>query len=699
VGHDPAAGRYARYSLQRCSICERDYETEDMAHCPAYGGPICSLCCTLDVRCHDLCKPDARLQVQWAALLRRLLPRFAWPYLDKGLGHYLLLMLAVLPLLGLLFAVLYHQELRQLTAQDALELFTDGFESEPPVGVLTTLVAPALRLAYLKAFAALAVLAGVVAWWLVLAHKSRQVAQEEANRQTQALNEQTEALKREIELHRQTDLQLQQAKQVADAANQAKSRYITTISHELRTPLNSILGYAQLLEEDEAMPAHRRQAVQVIRRGGDHLLSLIEGTLDIARIESGKLKLDVRPMRLRDSLHELAHLFELQAAAKGIGFRADLDAKLPEGVRADDKRLRQILINVLGNAVKFTQHGEVLLRVRYGGEMARFEISDSGPGMSAEELARIFEPFERGSAAGQTASGGTGLGLTISRMLTDLMGGELTVESRPGVGTTFRIRLFLPSVSAAQAGRALAPAAARTGYLGPRRCVLVVDNEEADRGLLASILAPLGFLLRQAASGEEALALLAELHNGFDPGPAPDAIFMDLAMPGIDGWETLRRLRAQALSAAPAAIVSANAFDKGLDNDVGITPADFLVKPVRVAELLDWLGRRLALQWIEAPRALPAVAVTAGTAEPDTVASPAVGPVAPVWPSGPRLQALQQAADIGHVRGVLRELDALEAEQPACAPLIAQLRTLARQFQLDVMSNLLRKGLHEQRSA
>jgi len=228
---------------------------------------------------------------------------------------------------------------------------------------------------------------------------------------------------------------------------------------------------------------------------------------------------------------------------------------------------------------------------------------------------------------------------------------------------------------------------------------LVVDNEEADRGLLVSILAPLGFQIRQAASGEEALALLAGLHNGVDPGPAPDAIFMDLAMPGIDGWETLRRLRALALSEAPAAIVSANAFDKGLDNDVGITPADFLVKPVRVAELLDWLGRRLALQWIEAPRAVPAAA---GAAGPDTVAASAPGPVAPVtpvWPSGPRLQALQQAADIGHVRGVLRELDALEAEQPACAPLIAQLRTLARQFQLDVMSNLLRKGLHEQRNA
>jgi signal transduction histidine kinase/CheY-like chemotaxis protein/purine-cytosine permease-like protein len=693
-------GPYRRYTLQRCCICERDYEGEDMAHCPAYGGPICSLCCTLDARCHDLCKPGAGLEAQWSAVLRRLLPRVVWPYLDKGLAHYLLLMLVVLPLLALLFGVLYHQELRQFALREELHAARGALG-----GVLGTVVAPALRLGYLKAYAALAVLAGVVAWWLVLAHKSRQVAQEEANRQTHALNEQAQALQREIERHRQTDLALQQAKQMADAANQAKSRYITTISHELRTPLNSILGYAQLLEEDESMPAHRRRAVSVIRRGGDHLLSLIEGTLDIARIESGKLKLDVRPMRFVDSLREIAHLFELQAAAKGIGFHSEFDAHLPEGVRADEKRLRQILINVLGNAVKFTREGEVRFRLRYTGEMARFEIIDSGPGMTTPELARIFEPFERGSAAGAAAVGGTGLGLTISKMLTDLMGGELSAESTPGVGTTFRIRLFLPALREALVERELPRATARTGYLGPRRTVLVVDNEEVDRGLLASLLEPLGFTIRQAASGEEALALLAEAAGAVADDPAaalPDAIFMDLAMPGIDGWATLRRIRAEGLSAAPAAIVSANAFDKGLDNDVGITPADFLVKPVRLAELLDWLGRRLQLQWIEGAR--PAGGRGDGVDGNMVVVPPPSLPIPPeamVRPPAPlrlapeRLKALQDAVELGHVRGVLRQLDALASESPDSAELVAQLRALASQFQLDAMSGLLRKALHE----
>ncbi|HWH75676.1 MAG TPA: ATP-binding protein, partial [Methylibium sp.] len=482
---DEPEGAYPR--LQRCCICEREYEGEDMARCPAYGGPICSLCCTLDARCGDLCKPpEARLAVQWGTALRRLLPRALWPQLDTGLGHYLMLMLIVLPVLAAMTALLE-------------------------------------RHGFAIAFAVMLLVAGVVCWWLVLAHKSRQVAQEESNRQTHLLM-------REIESHRRTDAQLQQARIAAERANQAKSRYITAISHELRTPLNSILGYAQLLEEDEAMPPRRAQAVRVIRRGGDHLLGLIEGTLDLARIEAGKLALEPRPMRFVDCLQEIAGLMQLQALAKGLAFETDFAATLPEVVRADEPRLRQILINVLGNAVKFTAQGRVVFHASYARETARFEIEDSGPGMAEEELARVFEPFQRGSAAGASSSGGSGLGLTIARMLTDLMGGEMTVASKPGQGTRFGIRLFLPELHGALVPRAL-PRGARRGYQGARRCVLVVDNEEADRGLLAHLLQPLGFELRLAASGEEALALLRA-------GAAPDAILMDLAMPGIDGWET-----------------------------------------------------------------------------------------------------------------------------------------------------------------
>nr|WP_245909627.1 ATP-binding protein [Sphaerotilus hippei] len=666
VGAPMRPGQGGVLRLKRCCICEREYEVEDTAHCPAYQGDICSLCCTLDVRCHDLCKPEARLAVQWSATLRAVLPSPVWPYLDRGLGHYILLMLAVIPLLALLLGLLYQHELGRLDAEAPESL---------------TLLEPALRLAFLKAYAALLLVSGVVAWWLVLAHQSRVVAQEESNRQTQALNDQASALRHEIELRRQTDRALQEAKGVAESANQAKSRYISAISHELRTPLNSILGYAQLLDEDESIPEHRRQAVRVIRRGGDHLLSLIEGTLDIARIESGKLRLEPAPMQLREGLQQIARLFELQAAAKGIGFVADLDAGLPQLVRADEKRLRQILINLLGNAVKFTREGEVRFHARHSREMARFEIHDTGPGMTADELERVFEPFERGGAAAAT-SGGTGLGLTISKMLTELMGGEMTVESRAGQGTTFHIRLFLPELRAAEAVQVLRTPA-RTGYLGPRRRILVVDNEQDDRGLLVSLLEPLGFEIHQAASGHECLTLLQEL----PPERQPDALFMDLAMPGIDGWETLRRMRAGGLSDAPAAIVSANAFDQSLDNDVGITTQDFIVKPVRLSLLLDWLERRLALEWTRAaPVATPASTDPAGAD---------AGPP----PSRAQLEALQELVTLGYLRGIVRRLDQIDAEEPEARACTARLRTLARQFQLEAMSGLIRQALHDHPTA
>jgi signal transduction histidine kinase/purine-cytosine permease-like protein/DNA-binding NarL/FixJ family response regulator len=643
----PAAGAACRL---RCTICEREYEGADMARCPAYQGPICSLCCSLDARCGDLCKPHAHLAAQARAALHRLLPRRWWPALDGGLGAWLALMLPVAALLAGACALLYGEELRALGAAGP--------------------AAAALRRACVGVFALLLLASGIVAWWAVLTRQSRRVAQEESNRQTQALAAQAVVLRREIASHARTDAALQQAKAAAEAANQAKSRYISTLSHELRTPLNSVIGYAQLLDDDPALPAHRRQAVRVIRRGGEHLLSLIEGTLDLARIESGRVSLAVTTMEFREAMNELADMFELQASAKGVGFRRDFDPGLPHWVRADERRLRQILINVLGNAVKFTTHGEVRLRIRHEREMAQFDIEDSGPGIAARDLERIFEPFARGADAGA----GTGLGLTIARMLTDLMGGEMSVRSVPGQGTCFRIRLFLPGQrEGADAGGA---GARRLGFAGRARRVLLVDNEAVDRELLRQLLEPLGFETRAAGSGEEALRLLRE------PGWVPDAILMDLAMPGIDGWETIRRLRAEGLADVPVAIVSANAFDRALDNDVGIRPADFLTKPVRGEELLDWLGRTLALEW----RMQAAATALRGTAREEPAA----------LPSAASLRALAEQVQAGYPRGIHHWLDHIEASEPACAAFTQQLRALAAQFRLDAMDEAIVAGLRRQ---
>ncbi len=645
-------GAYLASALKKCVICERDYEGPDMAHCPAYQGPICSLCCTLDARCGDLCKPHASLSAQWSGALRWVLPKRIWPYLDTGLGHFILLMLIIVPLLATVFGLLYHQELQAVGSAlgDANAGVSDG----------------TLRSGFLKAYMALLVIAGIVAWWLVLAHKSRQVAQEESNRQTHLLMLEIESHKQTDEALQQAKLQAEQARHAAEQANQAKSRYISAISHELRTPLNSILGYAQLMGEDASVPPHRKQAVNVIKRGGEHLLSLIEGTLDIARIEAGKLTLTVKPMAFADCVHEMAGMFEPQALAKGLAFSFDAEGTLPEVVRADEKRVRQILINLLGNAIKFTSQGRVALRARYAREMATIEIEDTGPGLTVQEIEQIFEPFARGTASAQAAPG-AGLGLTIAKMLTDLMGGQLSATSTPGQGSVFTVKLFLPEVHRGVAARpALAPVRVRRAYAGARRKVLVVDNEEPDRELLVHLLEPLGFELRTAASGHDCLDLLAA-------GLRPDAILMDLAMPGIDGWETIRRLRGIEGGHARVAIVSANAFDKGLDNDVGIRAEDFVLKPVRHSELLDWLERQLGLQWLEQPQ--PA---------PEPTAAPVV-----VWPQPDRLAALQEVVQLGYYRGIMNQLDQIEAAEPASAPLVAQWRESARQFQFEAISRQL----------
>ena len=655
------------YPTQHCVICERAYEGPDMAHCPAYQGPICSLCCTLDARCGDLCKPHASLSTQWSATLRRLLPRRAWPYLDTGLGHFLLLMLVVVPLLATVFGLLHRQEIGALA-------------DSVPAGM-------ALRSGFLKAYMALLVIAGLVAWWLVLAHKSRQVAQEESNRQTHLLMQ-------EIESHRQTDEALQQAKLTAeqargqaDKANQAKSRYISAISHELRTPLNSILGYAQLMGEDTAIPPHRKHAVSVIKRGGEHLLSLIEGTLDIARIEAGKLTLNVGPMQFANCVHEVAGMFELQACAKGLRFAFEAGSNLPETVRADEQRVRQVLINLLGNAIKFTGAGQVRFSVRHARELAHIEIEDTGPGMSEAELVQIFEPFARGNSAGQSVSGapGAGLGLTIAKMLTDLMGGEMTVDSLPGKGSVFRVRLFLPEVHlAAGSSRngGVRPAWRRPlGYEGRRRKLLVVDNEEADRELLVQLFAPMGFEMRCAASGHDCLDLLAA-------GYQPDVIFMDLAMAGIDGWETIRRLRSAGHTRVQLAVVSANAFDKGIDNQQGIGADDFILKPVRHTELLDWLEQRLDLSWFHEASARPPGLADAAMAAPC------------VRPDALLLAGLLELVNLGFYRGILNKLAEIEKQEPATVAFVEEMRLLARQFRFEAMaSQLTQKETGHERTA
>ncbi|SDS26580.1 hybrid sensor histidine kinase/response regulator [Pseudomonas oryzae] len=615
-----------------CGVCGNAYEEPDMAWCPAYGAPICSLCCSLDARCGDQCKPRVPLLERFEAGLARLLPGVAVPRLHTRLLHYLLVFGLMIVLTAGAMALVYGQ-------------VSHGLEQNPADAART------LQQGFLKAFLILALFVGVLAWWVVLNRESRRVALEESNRQTRLLIQ-------EIDAHRETDAQLQKAKEAAEAASAAKSRYVTGLSHELRTPLNSILGYTQILRRDTGLGERHQDALATIHRSGDHLLSLIDGLLDVARIEAGKLNLEPCEIDFAEFVDQLAKMCALQAGEKGLAFHLERAGHMPAVVRGDEKRLRQILINLLGNAVRYTEHGSVTLRVGYLRQTATFEILDTGIGMHAEQLERLFQPFERGDPTREDH--GLGLGLTIARMLSVLMGGELTVSSEPGQGTRFQLRLYLPAVRVPQA--LLAEEHDIVGYRGPRRRILVVDDHVEHRKVLAGLLEPLGFEIAMAASGQEALSQVSLLN--------PDLILMDLSMPQMDGWQTSRLIRQSVGSQAPIIVVSANAFaDEG---ERRLDPAcnDYLAKPVHGPALLEKIRQHLGLDWLRRESAAPA--------PPRELDLPAQA-----------LAELGELAALGYVRGVIERLDCLEREEPDCAAVIERLRGLARRFQLDELARCL----------
>ncbi len=604
-----------------CSVCDNAFESEDMAQCPAYDAPICSLCCTLESRCHDRCKTESRITEQVHAALLSALPSRLSARFNFRVAHYLVVALSLVALFAVILGIVYEQQ----AAHEHL------------------------RAPLLKAFALLSLVAAVGAWWMVLGSESRHMAEDDSMRHN-------ELLLREIDAHKRTDLALQAAKDLAEAANQAKTRYVTGMTHELRTPLNGILGYAQILLKDENIQGPHRAAVDTIHHSGEHLHGLIDGLLDLARIEAGKLRLDIAPLSMREFLDDVVRMVAPQAAAKGLRFELRTMGRVPTYVRADARRLRQILINLLANAVRFTDAGSVTLLLDHTREVARFHVVDTGIGIAPQDMERIFLPFERGSAGRRTGDPGTGLGLTITHLLTELMGGELTVESTPGVGSTFKVRLYLSET--AEPGYARTPRHRPvSGYIGARRSLLVVDDHPTQRQMLAGMLLPLGFRIREAASGRECLESVLETR--------PDAVLLDLSMDDMDGWETAHRIREHGIADVPIIIVSADAFENLSDKIAAAGCQGFVDKPVIESELLAVLQRHLELEWV-AELAVPSW--TSGNA----LATPATDYTAAL----PREHArtLLRLAQLGHVQGLQRALDAIVSENHHHEARVAALR-------------------------
>jgi signal transduction histidine kinase/ActR/RegA family two-component response regulator len=609
-----------------------------MASCPAYAGPICSLCCSLDARCHDLCKPHARIQAQVSETLGKMLPEPIYTRINSQLGHYLGVFAISAGLVGLTLALIY---LQTSATVDAAGLLSD---------VLW------------KVFFALSIIIGVVAWLFVLAQQSRRAAEAETRRQTTLLIQ-------EIDAHKRTDAELQRAKEVAESANLAKSRYVVGLSHELRSPLNAISGYAQLLEQDSTLNAKPRDQVRVVRRSADHLSGLIDGILDISKIEAGRLYLSRDEVRLSDFLDQLVGMFRLQAAAKGVDFVFKRPTLLPVVVYADEKRLRQILINLLSNAIKFTQAGSVQFVVHYRSPVAEFEVSDTGPGIRADDLERIFAPFERGALGVSQPQTGTGLGLTISRLLAGVMGGDIGVTSTVGTGSNFRVKILLSEVTNPTR---IAPVEAPIyGYHGPRKTILVTDDDPTHRDLLREVLAPLGFILLSAPDGPACLALAQHCR--------PDLFLLDISMAGMDGWTVAQTLRSNGHHQARILMVSASALEAHGAPLAQPFHDGYLMKPIDIPRLLESIRQLLKLEWqYEADEEIPVPHW-----KPDTGSRPPVR----------YIEELIGLGQLGYIRAIQVKLDEIGNDYPEHADFVTQMRALIDRFDLDQYMATL-KTLH-----
>jgi len=460
----------------------------------------------------------------------------------------------------------------------------------------------------------------------------------------------------------EADLRASEAR--AQTANRAKSAFLSNMSHELRTPLNAILGYAQLMGRRPGRSEEDRDQLGRILGAGEHLLSLINDVLSLSKIESGGLERRTGPFGTAVLLEGVLDMQRIRAEAKGLELRLEADPGLPDYLDGDAAKLRQILVNLLGNAVKFTQKGSVVLRAGYASGQAAFAVEDTGPGISEEDQRQLFQAFFQASNQ-PLAAEGTGLGLHISRSLVHLLGGELRLESRLGEGSRFSFSLPMavgdPPLELEGGGQvvSLEPGQRRVG-------MLVVDDQPENRDLLAQLLGSVGFLVRTAGDGVEALELWERHH--------PELIWMDLRMPRMSGFEALQMLRGkeleQNLTHTFVVAISASVIDLDRETLRKSGFDDFLGKPFRESDLFEVAGRLLGLRFL--------------TREPET-APPSPGDLTDL-----RLQpdtwcaSLKEAVLVGDTEAALALVDALDHE-----PLAGGLRRLLKGYKLQELLDAL----------